>query len=228
MQNNTSDTIQVIQCRVTNDVFVNYCYLVINTESGQSVAVDPAWEISTIEEYLSRYQVDLCGVLITHHHSDHIDLAPALARAHDCSIYMSNMEYIYYNLSMDRVVLLDDGIDLTLGGITVHPIITPGHTAGSTCYLIDNALFTGDTLFNEGTGVCSAAGGDPVKMFRSMQLLKENIRDDVRIYPGHRYYSDLGTPFGKIKKYNIYLQIRDLDQFVKFRMRENKEVMNFS
>ncbi len=180
-----------------------------------------------IEAQLFRYRVNLSGVLVTHHHPDHIDLASNLAQTHGCNIYLSDTEYHYYNMRLKPVVLLKDRVAFTLGGTSIFPILTPGHTAGSMCYLIDDVLFTGDTLFNEGTGLCSAKGGDPVQMFHSVQTLKRLIPDKTIIYPGHRYNSNLGLTFGLIKKYNIYLQIEDIDQFVKFRMRANKNLFNF-
>jgi hydroxyacylglutathione hydrolase len=209
-------------------MLINHCYLAINLSSGHCVAIDPAWDRPMIEEHLSRYRVNLSGVLVTHHHQDHIDLASTLAQTHDCKIYLSDTEYRYYNMELEPVVLLKDRIAFTLGGMTVFPIVTPGHTAGSTCYLIDDILFTGDTLFNEGTGLCFSKGGDPVQMFHSVQTLKRLIPNSTIIYPGHRYSSDLGMTFDHIKKYNIYLQIEDIDQFVKFRMRPNKRLFNFS
>ena len=223
-----SNSISIVQCRVTNGMLINYCYLAMNLSSGNCIAIDPAWNRELIETQLSRHRVNLSGILVTHHHSDHIDLASTLAKAHDCKIYLSDIEYHYYNMALEPVVLLKDRVTFTLGGMTIFPILTPGHTAGSICYLVDDRLFTGDTLFNEGTGLCFTKGGDPIQMFHSVQTLKRLIPDNTTIYPGHRYSSDLGKTFEFIKQYNIYLQIEDIDQFVKFRMRPNNKLFNFS
>ncbi|MEJ2609414.1 MAG: MBL fold metallo-hydrolase [Candidatus Thiodiazotropha sp.] len=225
---NISNSSKIVKCRVTNGTQINYCYLVINLSTRSCVAIDPAWERHTIEENLLHYQVNLSGILITHHHRDHIDLASTLAKSHNCKIYLSSTEYRYYNMKLEPSVLLKDRVAVTLGGMTILPIVTPGHTAGSTCYLINNALFTGDTLFNEGTGVCFTEGGDPIQMFHSVQTLKQLISDSAIIYPGHRYKLDLGMQFSKVKRYNIYLQFKDIDQFVKFRMRGNKRLYNYT
>lgn len=218
--------IQIVQCRVTNGKHINYCYLAIDALSGNCVAIDPAGDRQLIEENMLRHQVKLSGILITHHHKDHIDLASTLAKDHNCKIYLSETEYKYYSMELEPVVLLNDGVTFKLSNITIHPIVTPGHTAGSTCYLINNDLFTGDTLFSEGTGVCFKKGGDPVQMYHSIQKLKKLIPGNAIIYPGHKYKIDIGMQFSEIRPYNIYLQLEDMNQFVEFRKKGNQQLYN--
>ena len=212
--------IRIVQLRVGRGRIINYCYLIVNLLSKCAIVVDPAWDMWSVQDNLRRHQARLRGVLVTHSHFDHIHLAHDFAVAHDCEIHISESEYNFYKLKDDRMILFHGDATLSVGGFEVSSIVTPGHTAGSACYLINDALFTGDTLFNEGCGLCYGPGADAAKMFASLAKLKRLIADDVRVYPGHRYYSDLGLTFGKIKEKNIYLQFDDEAQFVNFRMRK--------
>jgi glyoxylase-like metal-dependent hydrolase (beta-lactamase superfamily II) len=98
-------------------------------------------------------------------------------------------------------------------------MLTPGHTAGGVCYLIENNLFSGDTLFAEGCGYCSGRGADPRAMFHSLQLLKRTIAPQTLVFPGHSYGQLPGQTFGSLLKNNIYLAFDDERKFVQFRMR---------
>jgi glyoxylase-like metal-dependent hydrolase (beta-lactamase superfamily II) len=217
----------VVQCRVCKDSHVNYCYIFINTLTKQALLIDPAWDIVAIQRIIKRYDAKVSAVLITHHHFDHVNLAEEFSKHYDCRIFISEKEYYHYKLKFDRKVLFTDCDIQKVANIQVLPILTPGHTAGSTCYLIENALFTGDTLFNEGAGTCAGNGGDPNLMFSSFQRLKNMIANNTRIYPGHRFKSALGLTFEEVKQKNIYLQFDSVDVFVGFLMRKNQTFHSF-
>ena len=219
------NTIQIEQIRTSRGALINYCYLIVNAVSKSAIVVDPAWDASAIQKQLMKHGVDLAGVLVTHHHVDHMHLAQEFADYYNCKIYISEIEYSFYKLEIHRMFPLHDLTETVIGDICILPIVTPGHTAGSTCFLAGNALFTGDTLFNEGCGLCSGWGADPVEMYASLRKIKKLVPDSVKIYPGHRYYSDLGKTFAEVKKINIYLQIDNQDQFVQFRMRKTRKSM---
>lgn len=98
------------------------------------------------------------------------------------------------------------------------PIHTPGHTPGSTCFLTTEFVVTGDTLFNEGCGVCHLHGGDPQAMFRTLRRLRTELPERIRVLPGHSYGSAPGLPMSEVLKMDIYLMIDDPDKFVEFRI----------
>ncbi|WP_268964163.1 MBL fold metallo-hydrolase, partial [Paenibacillus sinensis] len=79
-----------------------------------------------------------------------------------------------------------------LGDTQITCILTPGHTYGSACYLTSDHLFTGDTVFIEGCGLCDTVGGDPEQMFHSIQRIKSAINPMVQIFPGHSYGKNPG------------------------------------
>ena len=214
--------------QVQNGVYKNYCYLV--HDQGMAVLIDPAWEYSKIDEYIVSQRLKLCGVLVTHHHSDHVDLAEEFSRRYDCRVYISEFEAERHCEKFSNGFLLVDEQDIFFGSIKVSPVFTPGHTPGSTCYLIGGEyLFTGDTLFNEGCGVCVFEGGSESDMFFSMQKLKALISDNVLVFPGHRIRTSIGRTFLELKReLNLFLMIEDEVKFIKFRKQTSKNILNFS
>jgi glyoxylase-like metal-dependent hydrolase (beta-lactamase superfamily II) len=89
-------------------------------------------------------------------------------------------------------------------------------------------MFTGDTLFSEGCGLCLCKGGSAEKMYDSIQKIKNMVSDDVLIYPGHSYGVKPGKAFGHLRMINVYLGIEDKKKFVDFRNRRNlRGMFNF-
>jgi hydroxyacylglutathione hydrolase len=214
--------IEVARFRVGKGSFVNHCYVLIDNPTRSCFLVDPAWDAAGIAAFISQRGLSAAGVLVTHHHFDHVQLAEHFSVLYGCPIYVSEAEHNYYGLKLGRVVLVGDDCELRLGTTAVRPILTPGHTAGSTCFLAGDALFTGDTLFNEGCGACVGDGANPLQLYSSLQMLKTTIPRQARVYPGHRYHSDLGLSFDEVNRMNLYLQLDSAKQFVSFRMRKRQ------
>ncbi|MGM8225009.1 MBL fold metallo-hydrolase [Cellvibrio sp. ARAG 10.3] len=219
MKVDTLDTVNVYGCRVSSGRTVNYCWIIANRLTNQAVIVDPAWELATIVDTLHKNGLQLKAVLVTHHHHDHIHLADSVSALYGIPAFISKSERDFYSLSEHQFFTFYDSEILSLAGLAIRPILTPGHTAGSTCFLIGEALFTGDTVFNEGCGMCVGRGASPDQLFASLHRLKEEISDSIKVYPGHRYLTELGADWGTLKKNNIYLNIKDKDTFINFRMR---------
>lgn len=207
----------------------NYNYLVIDPISRQAVVVDPAWQMEKIDQALMDGQASLNGILITHTHSDHIHLAKPLAEKYSCPIWMSREEIAASGFDAKQLVAIDE-TPLRVGGMLIRPILTPGHTPGCICYLIENDLFTGDVLFAEGCGLCRDTEA-AYNMFASLENLKTRLQPDTRIFPGHSYGQIPGQKFSRILKDNIYLQFPNKESFAAFRLRpgQNKfKMFNFS
>jgi hydroxyacylglutathione hydrolase len=101
---------------------------------------------------------------------------------------------------------------------------TPGHTMGGLCFLFNDAIFTGDTLFNEGVGVAHEKyGGNPETLYDTIQCLKNTITGQTRVFPGHIYGLPVGIRFESLKNHNIYLSIKEKNQFVDFRTKTMKK-----
>ena len=208
--------------------FKNYSYLVTNLRNHSAVLIDPAWEAKKIDKEITDNDIFITDILLTHSHFDHTDLANYFATQYNCNVWMSVYEIEYHGFKCKNLIAFNNLETLTLSDIKINPIVTPGHTHGSTCYLIDNYLFTGDTLFTEGCGLCWGKGSDPGKMFESLQLLKHLINPDVLVFPGHSYGKLPGKAFKYLTDNNIYLQFDDKEMFIDYRMRKNqKGLFNF-
>lgn len=215
-------TIKVHALHVTNNLFLNYCYLVTDSDTDSAILIDPAWEQAKIEEKLAACNVTLSAILLTHHHLDHVHLASPLAEKYQVPVYMSRVEIDFYEYQCTNLIAIEDFKTFNSAGIIINPIFTPGHTKGSTSYLIGNNLFCGDTLFIEGCGLCEGKGADAGTMFDSLQLLKNRIAPETYIYPGHSYGKPVGRPFADLLINNIYLNFNNKEAFVAFRMRPHQ------
>ena len=200
----------------------NFCYLLLDHDTSDAVLIDPAWEMDKIEAKMLLYGANLKAILITHHHFDHVHLANNFAREYNIAVYISKTEADYYDFSCQNLVEVTVQNAIEIGSINVVPLFTPGHTKGSICYWIANALFTGDTLFAEGCGLCVGRGADPGDMFDSLSFLKIVLPKNTKIYPGHSYGHYPGKDFLFIKQNNIYLSFNEKEKFIDYRMRANQ------
>lgn len=213
---------QVFALRTCYQFMSNYCYVVLDRSSGEAAVVDPAWELVTLQGKLLEIGARLTTILLTHSHYDHVNLVACLVRDYDATVVLSRQEKECYRFSCDNLVLAEHLDRILVGKTAMTCLLTPGHTAGSMCYLLPNSIFTGDTLFIEGCGICNAEGGSPQEMFKSIQSIKQMVHPDVRVYPGHSYGRAPGCSFAEVQKENIYLQIDREDIFVEFRMRKGQ------
>lgn len=207
--------------RVKTNFFINYTYL-ISHHNGDSVLVDPAWEKQKIAHAIETAGANLKGILITHHHHDHVDLAGYFSNLYNIPIIFSKQEHEFYRYTAKNTYIIEDFSPFSMGDITITPYLTPGHTKGSVCYQIGGSLFTGDTLFIEGCGMCSEHGGDPDEMYHSIQMLKQKIHKDTIIYPGHAYGEPPGKSFDYLMQYNVYCSFESPDIFRQYRMRKKQ------
>lgn len=222
IQVTTGPMTQVIVLQMCYRFMKNFNYLVVDRSSRNAVIIDPAWEIEKIEEALIATQSKLSGILITHSHPDHINLAKPVAEIYNCPIWMSEKEIAFSGFSARYLA----GINTkpwTVGLMSIEPIFTPGHTPGCTCYLIDNNLFTGDVLFAEGCGICPDTHA-AYDMFASLQHLKTRLNPHTRVFPGHSYGKPPGQKLLQLLQENIYLQFSDKDSFAAFRLRRGQNI----
>jgi hydroxyacylglutathione hydrolase len=220
------DQYSVQPLKVQESIFKNYTYIIVDHQTRDAAIVDPAWEFDTISRAIGRLRVKVKSILLTHSHFDHVNLVDRLADYYAPTVYIHRIEIDYYRYACRNLVALEDRDRLTLGATDITCFHTPGHTAGSLCYLAAESLFSGDTLFTEGCGVCDTHGGSPSAMFRSMQYLKAAVADHVAVYPGHSFGKEPGHTFGHLRQNNVYLNITDEKRFVEFRMRSTGKAAN--
>jgi len=179
------------------------CYLVTNFRR-QALIIDPGSDPEGISELVSELGVQPVAVLNTHAHYDHVGAVSALLQKYEVPFFLhghdekllkqANLYKMLFE-AKNNIPIPHFGKDfakgpevLSVAGFTFKVIHTPGHTAGSVCLGIGNALFSGDTLMHGGPGRTDLPGGDKVKLKDSLQKLRE-LPEDYMVYAGH------GKPF---------------------------------
>ncbi len=212
--------------KVANGFFSNYIYMIVDRKTRYAAIIDPAWEWEKITSWIIDKRAKIQAVLLTHTHYDHIHLVESVIQAFDAQVYVSRQEVEAYQFSSQNLQLLEAWDHIRIGDTKIEVLLTPGHTAGSVCFLLQDALISGDTLFAEGCGMCNFPGGDAEQMFNSLQMLKRLVPPYVRVYPGHSYGEEPGQFFEAVMERNIYLQLDKKEHFISFRMRKNQVFRN--
>ncbi|MEM6734980.1 MAG: MBL fold metallo-hydrolase [Bacteroidota bacterium] len=198
----------------------NQCYLAYN--EGKGVLIDPAWEFHKIDWVIKAHDLELVGVLVTHAHMDHTNLANKFAKKYDCQVYMSDVEIDDSGFRCRNLTAAYDLEMLDFEVFTVMPLLTPGHTKGGMCYLIKNHLFTGDTIFIEGVGTCGSIEKHASALFDSVQKVKAYTDMATRFWPGHSFGKPPGYDLRFLLDHNLYFQLTNRSHFVQFRTRKNR------
>lgn len=180
-------------------------YLVIKDNS--CIIIDPAFSYDLVTKFIDKSKYNVLAILLTHGHFDHIVDAESLARLYNCKIYIGkeDLELIYDSslngskryLRKDITIFkslvnsIDKEVILKFDNIFVDVMFTPGHTRGSCCFKIDNELFSGDTLFEDGIGRVDMYGGDKNAMEKSLKYIF-SLNNDVVVFPGHGDDTSIG------------------------------------
>ena len=173
------------------------CYIVTNEDTLRCVVIDPGDESNTILDYMESNHLKCEATLMTHGHFDHIGALCAVAEETGADTYMNEKDTMINNGILRRGVELpeglksyDDGDVLDYAGMSFEILSTPGHTPGGVCIKVNDALFTGDTLFRGSCGRVDLPGGDPQEEMRSLKKIC-SLEGDFEVYPGHMDSSTL-------------------------------------
>lgn len=204
---------------------VNFAYLVGDRETGEAVIVDPAYAVGDLLDVLAADGMRLTGVLATHHHPDHVGgtmmgfelpgLAELLAREPvPVHVQRDEADWVRRITGVSATDLTGHDHDdvLEVGAITIRLLHTPGHTPGSQCFLVDNRLIAGDTLFLEGCGRTDFPGGDVDAMYTSLRQLA-GLSGDPVVYPGHQYSAAASAPLSSVREGNFVFRPRSLEEW---------------
>ena len=186
-----------------------YTYLLASRKGGEALLIDPVFEhVNRYLKLLEELDLRLVKVVDTHIHADHVSGMGALRDATRCVTVMgeeSPAEYISMQVS--------DNEKLTVEGVTLTALHTPGHTIESYSFLMDDRVFTGDTLLIRGTGRTDFQNGDPYDQYHSLfdRLLK--LPDQTLVYPAHDYKGDTVSTIYEEKTYNPRLQVNSAEEY---------------
>lgn len=217
-----SETTPLIVEQIAIGPMQNFTYLVGSATTREVALIDPAWAVDKLLDHVESQDLAPKAVLVTHYHPDHVGgkmmgmqiegLAEVLAR-YSIPIYVHEAEAFgvrrVTGVSESDLVKVSSGDRLALGEIEIEFMHTPGHTPGSQCFRVRDALVSGDTLFMQGCGRVDLPGADPEQMYHSLEHLA-SLPDQTIVLPGHDYGGGTEAPLSEVKKMNPYLRIPDL------------------
>ena len=193
---------------------VNFVYLIGDKLTRECVIVDPAYAVDELLNVAEQDGMKVVGALATHYHPDHvggsmmganIDGIAKLLEKTDIPIHVQELEAQWImrttGVSAQHLHQHQPGDTVKVGDIEICLVHTPGHTPGSQCFLVDDRLIAGDTLFLEGCGRTDFPGSSPDQMFESLQTLSA-LPDQTVVYPGHRYSDPSSRSLAEVRQTN--------------------------
>ena len=187
-----------------------FSYLIASAKGREALIIDPILE--NVNEYidlLKELDLKLVKVIDTHIHADHITGASKLNKETDCSTIMAEntpADSVQIKVKNDEIINIDS--------LKIRTIYTPGHTSDSYSFLLNNCLFSGDTLLINGTGRTDFQNGSAKDSYDSIfnKLLK--LPEETFLYPAHDYNGKNVSSIGKEKALNPRLQIKNVNEYV--------------
>ncbi|WP_277218842.1 MBL fold metallo-hydrolase [Peptoniphilus vaginalis] len=173
------------------------CFILFD-ENKDAFVVDPGGSSENIIEAIEKNSLNIKYILLTHGHFDHVGAVAALVEKYKAPVYLSKKDRVFLESpkevrasafgmqieAADVDVFVKDGDEIPFSGGTIKVIETPGHTLGSVCYLFENYLFAGDTLFNGSIGRTDFPESDHSLMVESLKKLKK-LDDEIYVLSGH-------------------------------------------
>ena len=205
---------------------VNFVYLIGDRDTGEAVVVDPAYGVGDLVDLLASDDMRLAGVLVTHWHPDHVggDLMGhgieglrELLEHREVPVHVQADEAPWVTRATGVSDLLahhESGDVVDVGGLGVTLLHTPGHTPGSQCFMVENRLVAGDTLFLEGCGRTDLPGGDPEAMYDSLTRRLARVPDDTILFPGHLYSAEPSATMGETRRLNYVFRPQTPEQWL--------------
>ncbi len=200
----------------------NFVYLIGDKQKHECVMVDPAWDVAEVLEQAKKDDMKVTNALVTHAHFDHVNGLDEFLEKVKGKIYCNKEEAEFLKFWAGDLKPVSDGDQLTIGETEITFLHTPGHTPGSQCFLVQDKLVSGDTLFIQACGRCDMPGGDPEQMYYSLKRLTD-LDEKTVLYPGHNYSDESTSTIGQEKAWNPYLKTPDLENFLVQRMGTKKK-----
>lgn len=186
------------------------CYILADEASKLCAIIDPGDEAERILAQVQAEGLQVKYILLTHGHYDHTTAVPQLHEAlpkaeiyiHQADSHGAGGRLFPLASEVDDLLLYDEGDTLSLGGLTIEVMNTPGHSLGSVVLRVGDVLFTGDTLFAGSCGRTDLRGGSPDQMLASLKRLGQ-LEGDFRVLPGH----DASSTLERERQTNYYMKM---------------------
>jgi len=188
-----------------------YTYLIANKKGAEACIIDPVLE--HIENYLKAIKeldLKLVKVIDTHVHADHVSGISKLRDKTQCIACMGKSQNASEIVSME----VSDNEKFKVGDLELRALFTPGHTDDSYCFILNDKIFTGDTLLIGGTGRTDFQNGNAEDQYNSLFNVVLKLDDSVLVYPAHDYKGETVTTIGFERKTNPRLQVKSKQEYV--------------
>jgi sulfur dioxygenase len=187
-----------------------FTYLIGSRINGEALIIDPVFEnVDTYIKILNEMSLNLVKVIDTHIHADHVTGLSLLKKKTNCVTIMGEQT------PSDVVeIKVKDQENINIDGLNIKAIYTPGHTSDSYSFLMNDRIFSGDTLLINGTGRTDFQNGNAEDSYRSIfnRLLK--LPEKTLLYPAHDYNGKKVSTIGDEKKFNPRLQVKNISEYV--------------
>src|SRR6266568_1887455 len=194
-----------------------YSYLLASRRGGEALIIDPVLE--KVDRYLqlvAELDLKLVKAVDTHIHADHITGLGALRDRTHCITVMGE------NAKVDVVSMrVTEGDKLTIEGLALDVLYTPGHTDDSYSFLTRDRVFTGDTLLIRGTGRTDFQNGDARAQYDSIFNKLLRLPDETMVFPAHDYKGETVSTIGEEKAFNPRLQVKSVDEYAELMSKLN-------
>jgi glyoxylase-like metal-dependent hydrolase (beta-lactamase superfamily II) len=186
----------------------NFTYIVEDEDTGESIIIDPSWDLENIEQVIKRNDLKIKYIVNTHHHFDHTLGNEAMAKLTGAKIIQHKSSELKHD------IIVNNGDKIQFGNSEFSVIHTPGHSKDSICLVGDGKIFSGDTLFVGNCGRVDLPGGSSKELYHSLFEILYNLDDNLVLYSGHNYGNAPTSTLGKEKETNFVMQKRTEQEFV--------------
>ena len=180
-----------------------YTYIVASGKGREALIIDPVIEHTSIyTDLFNDLDLSLVKTIDTHIHADHISAMAELKARTNCETIMGEH-------SKSEVVSLKvkDNEKISIDGVNLEALYTPGHTDDSYCFVMKDRIFTGDTLLINGTGRTDFQNGSSSEAYDSLFNKVLKLPEETLVYPAHDYKGNKFSTIGGEKKNNPRLQV---------------------
>ena len=193
-----------------DDVTSTFTYIIGSRINGEALIIDPVLEnVDQCIKVLNEMKLNLVKVIDTHIHADHVTGASKLKNKTKCITIMGE------NTSADTVeVKVKDEEIISIEEIKIKTIYTPGHTSDSYSFLMNDRVFSGDTLLINGTGRTDFQNGNAEESYNSIFNCLLKLPEEILLYPAHDYNGKNVSSIGQEKKFNPRLQVKNINEYL--------------